>query len=152
MSTNQVAVVETDAVVATMNRARAALAEAKTIQELPREPGVYVLRHREEVLYVGESTNLRLRWMAHELRAFIALPGVSLSYARSEDHKHEEGRLIAELRPSMNGMRPCDRRLKRLAIETGRSFYDVCSEAIGADGLRALGALKHAAAELGLSL
>ena len=102
-----------------------AMENVKSVKNLPKSSGVYVLSCDDEVLYVGESTNLRKRWASHDYSSFIGLRGVSLYYMECSDHKEVEKCFIKSLRPSFNGNKGNYQSLKRQSLETGKSVAEI---------------------------
>lgn len=101
------------------------MACAVTTKDLPTCPGVYVLSCIDEVLYVGESTNLRARWAGHDYSGFVGIKGVNLHYIKCTDHKKVEKTFIRCLRPSFNGKRGSYPYIKQQSLKTGKSVADV---------------------------
>lgn len=74
-----------------------------TARDLPEIPGVYIFRYRDEVIYVGESRNLRTRVLSHCSGDHVyGVPGVQIAWFATTDHEAVEKELIAALRPRLN--------------------------------------------------
>ena len=115
----------TNSQIANINGEFIALNSVQSASDLPKCPGVYVLSCTDEVLYVGESSNLRTRWVGHDYSGFVGLIGVSLHYIKCKDHKKIEKDFIKCLRPSFNGKRGSYPSVKREALKTGKSVEEV---------------------------
>lgn len=115
----------TNSQIANINGNFIALNSVRSAKDLPKVSGVYVLSCADEVLYVGESTNLRTRWLGHDYAGFIGLSGVSLHYIKCADHKQIEKDFIKCLRPAFNGKHGSYPRIKRESLKTGKSVADV---------------------------
>ena len=79
-------------------------AEVVGLREVPREPGVYFLLDGGEVVYVGQSEELRARWSGHRLREHVRggryqLRWKAVDAAHFTSACHEEAAFIALLTP-----------------------------------------------------
>lgn len=99
-----------DGVLARIDRAADAvrlLAEmffVKSTDELPQCPGVYAVFYKAKLIYIGQSRQLRSRWVGHDLRMILRVIGVRLKFVPCNNHVSIERQLIEHLRPKMNGM------------------------------------------------
>ena len=77
-------------------------------EELPTIPGVYFVMQYDEVLYVGQSINIRERWRGHGHHKCVeveSMENIFIRYAPSDGRKLliQEAEWISELRPLLNG-------------------------------------------------
>jgi excinuclease UvrABC nuclease subunit len=105
------------------NKARAldALAAVRTHSFwFPELPGVYVFDRFDETLYVGESRNLRARLKTGHERGYLRRTvAVRCRIVVCSNHKAVEKWLIAELKPSLNGVsEERRRRIMRAPVKT----------------------------------
>lgn len=91
---------------------------------LPDSSGVYiVVSDEQEVLYVGRSVNLRVRWATHMRWQWIKnLTGVRIYWDAMPCADIESGEdfYIASLKPSWNGTSPC---LEPVTLNLGDVLY-----------------------------
>lgn len=81
--------------------------------QLPRQPGVYYAMRGKEILYIGETKNLRSRWCGkgkkeHEqLKRLLAIRDARLHYQVMPAYrrKHEEALAIRHWKPRWNKRR-----------------------------------------------
>lgn len=79
--------------------------KSSLMQLFPRARGCYIIRDSGRVLYVGQSKNMRKRWIEHHLRNLIEenFPRATVEIVLwSGDLLQKEAELIRELRPSFN--------------------------------------------------
>jgi hypothetical protein len=84
---------------------------------IPSLPGVYVFDDGYRTLYVGESRNLKRRLLRHERGYLRRSTGVRCRVIPCTNHKQVERWLIAELRPSLNGVSEWRRKCKPTKTE-----------------------------------
>ncbi len=71
---------------------------------LPSCPGVYILTcPRDGVLYIGQSENLRKRWIGHIYRDLLDVPTVTIWWIVCDDRFSLETNLIRVSNPRFNG-------------------------------------------------
>jgi hypothetical protein len=82
---------------------------------------VYIVKHGRNMLYVGESGNLRERLAVHELRDFFECKGVTVSWIEVPPsvRKKTEAKLIKRLHPRLNGRASHTRRWILEEVKTG---------------------------------
>jgi hypothetical protein len=112
---------------------------------IPDTPGVYVLDWLfKQILYVGESTNLRRRLRCHERGWLLRRPGVCCRTLPCENHKQVETWLIEALRPALNGVSDRERRHREESPEetVSRLRKEAHAKLRHADALEAWGRQK----------
>ena len=76
-------------------------------EQFPRSHGVYIIKARGCVLYVGQSYFLRRRWSNHPWRKFVEInfPDATVQIVRcnKENLLKVEARYIEKLDPLLNG-------------------------------------------------
>lgn len=77
---------------------------------LPQVPAVYVVTDDTgEVVYIGQSRSLRMRWKGHHrIHDLASLRGVRIAWIEQQDDDERawiESALIDEYRPRLNGAR-----------------------------------------------
>jgi excinuclease UvrABC nuclease subunit len=75
-------------------------------KNLPYKPGCYIIRNGSQVLYVGQSVNVKQRWLSHTHKNFIErnFPGVTIEVVLCEEKELtlKENQLIKNLQPILN--------------------------------------------------
>jgi hypothetical protein len=78
---------------------------SKLVNQFPAKSGCYIIRDGDTVLYVGQSNNMRRRWMEHHRRDVIekAYPNAIVeTILWNGDLLQKEAELIMALNPVMN--------------------------------------------------
>ena len=95
----------------------------KNRHQLPACPAVYVVCLCDEVLYVGQSRNLKNRWMGHHrLKQFppqcvIFWLVVSETYLRQVEYI-----AIEKLKPKLNGQRVYGKKILRFTVDAPPNY------------------------------
>lgn len=104
------------------------LIEVEAVNQLPRTSGVYVISLKDEILYVGESVNLRRRVSENRHNKFLNLPGSSLRFVECKNHKEVERYLIETLKPSLNWKSSNHSHWRYRSLLTSKSVTELLAE------------------------
>lgn len=99
-------------------------ANLKTLQKVKRESGIYALFNKDELVYVGQSSNLYLRVLEHIVEVKKDFDGVKCTYNNKLlDVQIMETIVISKLKPKLNKLIvDIDFYLKILPLETKKQL------------------------------
>lgn len=114
-------------------------ANLKTLQKAKRDSGIYALFNKDELVYIGQSSNLYLRVLEHIVEGKKDFDGIKCAYNNKLlDIQVMETILISKLKPKLNKLIvDIDFYFKILPLETKKqlSCSDVQALTEGAEDL-----------------
>jgi hypothetical protein len=69
----------------------------------PKVAGIYAIFYKEQLLYIGQSQNIRQRIKEHNYREWLEFPETILLCFENKDRFNDEKILIAKCKPLLNG-------------------------------------------------
>lgn len=103
-------------------------ANLKTLQKVKRDSGIYALFSKDELVYIGQSSNLYLRVLEHIVEGKKDFDGIKCAYNNKLlDIQVMETILISKLKPKLNKLIvDIDFYFKILPLETKKQLS--CSD------------------------